>query len=295
MDKILKIGLFLLFPLQIVAQEAGDWSEFSDSTANTETALLFNDSRVVNGHSVETLEKGTFDLRITHRFGDAATGGSGRTLFGIDQATDIRIGFEYGITGNFMVGLGRSKGSGPLTEVWDGVAKYKILSQSEKMPVSLTVTGAAFFTSMKKATDTTLPTAFTRTAHRFSYSSQFIVARSFADMITIQLAPTWIHRNFVAYDDNNGLFSLGSVVKVKVYKKLSLIAEYYLNAGKRTYTGITPVNPLAAGVEIKTFAHNFQLVFMNSAGIGEAQFIPYTASKWSKGQFRLGFTISRHF
>lgn len=99
----------------------------------------------------------------------------------------------------------------------------------------------------------------------------------------------------MAYDDINGLFSLGTVAKVKVYKKLSLIAEYYLNAGKRTFTGITPVNPLAAGVEIKTFAHNFQLVFMNSAGIGEAQFIPYTASQWRKGQFRLGFTISRHF
>jgi hypothetical protein len=49
------------------------------------------------------------------------------------------------------------------------------------------------------------------------------------------------------------------------------------------------------GIEINTYGHVFLLNFVNSRGIGEGQFIPYTKSKWSEGQFRFGFTIARKF
>jgi hypothetical protein len=80
--------------------------------------------------------------------------------------------------------------------------------------------------------------------------------------------------------------------KVKVYKKISLVGEYYYVLSK---DNIKRINPLAVSVEIKTYAHVFQLNFMNSRGIGEGQFIPYTTSNWLDGEFRFGFTISRHF
>jgi hypothetical protein len=37
------------------------------------------------------------------------------------------------------------------------------------------------------------------------------------------------------------------------------------------------------------------LNFINSRGIGEGQFLPYTSSSWSDGEFRFGFTIARKF
>jgi hypothetical protein len=49
------------------------------------------------------------------------------------------------------------------------------------------------------------------------------------------------------------------------------------------------------GIEIKTYGHVFQLNFMNSKGIVAGQFIPFTNSKWSEGEFRFGFTIARKF
>ena len=55
------------------------------------------------------------------------------------------------------------------------------------------------------------------------------------------------------------------------------------------------VNPLGFAIEFKTFAHVFQINFTNSRGFGEGQFIPYTISKFTDGNFRLGFKISRHF
>ena len=50
----------------------------------------FLDTRVINGHSVETLEKGALEFRIQHRFGDiAGDQGGAQTFFGLDNAADI--------------------------------------------------------------------------------------------------------------------------------------------------------------------------------------------------------------
>ena len=58
---------FLLFPLYFFAQEP-DQSE-EDYKVEIPT---FSSTRVINGHSVETLTKGTYEFRIEHRFGDIA-------------------------------------------------------------------------------------------------------------------------------------------------------------------------------------------------------------------------------
>ena len=293
--------LFILplcaFSTITIAQD--DWGDDSwGDEEDTDTPVtIFNDTRVINGHSVETLEKKTLDLRITHRFGHIATPASGRSLFGLDQSSDIRIGFEYGITDDITVGFGRSKGSGPIVELWDGLAKYKILQQSSSTPLSLTVSLSGFATSMRADQSPTSPTSFQETAHRFSYYSQLIAAKSFGDdRLSVQVAPGYLHRNYVAFEDENGLFAVGGMLKYRFWKKMSFVAEYYyLARDNNTVLGVDYTNPLGLGIEIKTHAHNFQLSFMNSPGIGETQFLPYTSSEWSEGEFRFGFTISRHF
>ena len=283
--------MVIIFPLS--AQD--DWSLGLD---NEESSIKpsFNDTRVANGHSVEVLEKNTLDLRISHRFGDIAVTSSGRTLYGLDNSTDIRIGFEYGINDQLMIGLGRSKGAGPFFEVWDGLVKYNILSQSEKIPLSLSFASSLFTTSMLASLDSTHVTSFESLAHRFSYFNQMLLAYNLKNIISFQLAPGLLHRNYVAYEDQNSNFVLGTMLKIKLMKKVSLLGEYYLvMREQKTINNTEYVNPLAISVEIKTHAHNFQINFMNSPGIGEGQFIPYTSSKWLDGEFRLGFTISRHF
>jgi len=279
-----------------------DWSLGLD---NEESSIKpsFNDTRVANGHSVEVLDKKTLDLRISHRFGNMANSpSSSRSLFGLDNSSDIRIGFEYGITDKLTSGFGRSKGSGPHTEVWDGLLKYKLFDQSDKVPFSLAFCESIFITSMKStynSTDITSLqqiTSFQEFSHRMSYYSQIILAYNLKNKISVQLAPGLLHRNYVAYEDQNSNFVLGAMLKIKLMKKVSLLGEYYLvMREQKTISNTEYVNPLAISVEIKTHAHNFQINFMNSRGIGEGQFIPYTSSKWLNGEFRLGFTISRHF
>ncbi len=284
-------------PVHTLSQD--DW-DFDNEAKSEKLNPTFNDTRVVNGHSVELLDAKTLDLRISHRFGDIAVPSSGRSLYGLDNSTDIRIGLEYGLSEKFMFGAGRSKGAGLYREFWDGLIKYKILSQSTKIPISVSLTSSVFFTSMLPSTDSTSATAFSYNtensfqsfAHRFSYFSQLILAHNLNNKLSLQLSTGFLHRNLVANADQNTNLVIGAMSKVKVYKKISLVGEYYYVLRKNN---INYINPLAVSVEIKTYAHVFQLNFMNSRAIGEGQFIPYTTSNWLEGEFRFGFTISRHF
>lgn len=47
--------------------------------------------------------------------------------------------------------------------------------------------------------------------------------------------------------------------------------------------------------EIECKKNIFQLNFTNATAIMETDYIPYTTSDWSKGQFRLGISVSRLF
>jgi len=77
----------------------------------------FKDTRVINAHSVETLKAGMLDFRIGHRFGDiAGAGGGWQTFWGLEEASDVLIGFEYGLSDKFMIGINRSKGSGKVNQ-----------------------------------------------------------------------------------------------------------------------------------------------------------------------------------
>ena len=260
----------------------------------------FATTRIISGHSTRMLQKKQFDVRITHRFGDMATPGASATLFGLDNSSDIRIGFEYGISDKFNIGFGRSKGAGPQTRLLDGYVKYNIMTQTEEksVPLSITLLGTSSLTNMKASTDSTSPVSFHDgvLAHRLSYCAQLIVSKKFGERFSLQIAPTYVHRNYVAFEDQNGIFSVGAAVRLKISKTFAVIGEYYyLFPTNRSVNGVTYYNPAAFALEFNTGGHVFHVNFTNSAGIGETQFIPHTYSDLLNGEFRLGFNVSRVF
>jgi hypothetical protein len=54
-------------------------------------------------------------------------------------------------------------------------------------------------------------------------------------------------------------------------------------------------DPLSLGFDIETGGHVFQLIFTNSLGIIEKDFIGETTGRWGKGDIHFGFNISRVF
>jgi hypothetical protein len=52
---------------------------------------------------------------------------------------------------------------------------------------------------------------------------------------------------------------------------------------------------LSFSYDIETGGHVFQLLFTNSFGMVERQFITETTGNWDKGDIHFGFNISRTF
>ncbi|MEM9837340.1 MAG: DUF5777 family beta-barrel protein, partial [Bacteroidota bacterium] len=106
----------------------------------------FKDTRAVNVHSVETLPARKLDVRISHRFGDfTGDNGGWPTFYGLETATDVAIGAEYGFSDSFTAGLYRAKGSGStpegdigLRQLLNFLGKVRLLHQTEdnKTPLS---------------------------------------------------------------------------------------------------------------------------------------------------------------
>lgn len=259
----------------------------------------FNDTRVINGHSVETLMKGAMDIRISHRFGDLlGEFGGASTMFGLDEAADVRLAIEYGVSNNLSLGFGRSKGSGPYRQLLDGYLKYKLLAQKTDgtMPFTVVVIGTSSYALSEASSDPTSPSSYREAAHRLAYCTSLIIGRKFNERFSLQLMPSYVHRNFVSFDDQNGIFSAGLATRIKMTKMIGVIAEYhYLFPYNRSTNFGTYFNPIGIGLEFDTGGHIFQLNYTNSRGLGETQFIPYTTSDVLEGQFRIGFTISRVF
>ena len=119
------IFLLLLLPFISFSQEDNDLLDLlgpGEETTNYVTNA-FKSPRVINSHSMEMLREGVLDFRILHRFGDISNGAY--ELFGLDNAS-MRIGFDYGVTDNLSVGIGRSTYFKEL----DGFVKYRFLQQS---------------------------------------------------------------------------------------------------------------------------------------------------------------------
>jgi hypothetical protein len=265
--------------------------------ANNEDDFVFKSSRILNGHSPEVIRKKNLLMKIDHRFGDiGGVSGGIQNLFGLDNSADIRIGFDYGITDKLNVGIGRSKGTGaPYRSLLDGFVKYQFTNQfTSKIPFTIAAILSTSYTYMTASSDISKVSNFPKWQHRFSYSSQLLISRKFGERWSLNLTPTLIHRNYVASNDVNTLFALGSAVRFKVNNRIALLAEYYHAFSDKSYrTDFT--NSLSVAMEFNTYGHVFTVLFTNAQGLGETQFIPYTFDKWLKGQFRLGFCIERNF
>jgi hypothetical protein len=279
-----------------------------DKPVKEYTYQTFKDTRVINTYSTETLRKKTLDVRIAHRFGDYFNQwqfqNAWTNFFGFENAADVGMGVEYGITDNFMMGFHRTKGAGPLKSLLHLIAKYKVLAQTKdnKMPISMAIAGSVSVSTMWASDNPQLlsnvPGGF---GHRMIYSLQVHVARKFGEIFSLQISPTFVWRNLVVHDDNNFLASASVCAKIQVTKALGIIldANFAFDAYRWTNSSTRTTNyyfPLGIGFEIETGGgHVFQINLSNSAGIEPTDYIPNTTLDWTKGQFRIGFTISRAF
>lgn len=258
-----------------------------DTEPTTDYAFAtFKSTRISLGQSVENPANGNLIFDIQHHFGPANSGFD--DFFGLDQAT-TRLGLQYGLTDWLVVGIGRTT----LEKTVDGSLKAKLFRQSTgavNMPVSVSYFGSMALSTLKLAD----PVRTNYFSSRLSYAHQLLIARKFSPAISIQLSPTFIHRNLVEKNiDDNDVLALGAGGRFKLSNRVSLNLEYYYVLSTQTAKDYD--NSLTLGFDIETGGHVFQLFLTNSQGIIEEHFIPRTSGKWLNGDIHFGFNITRTF
>ncbi len=123
---------------------------------------------------------------------------------------------------------------------------------------------------------------------------QILIARKFSQSLSLQISPTYIHKNLVPLpEDQNNIFALGMGGRYKLSRKISINGEYfYLLPGE---TARNNINSLSFGFDIETGGHVFQLQFTNSQAMFARGFITETTGEWLNGDIFFGFNIYRVF
>ena len=101
---------------------------------------IFNSERVINANTTEVVPKGKMEFNVSHNFQDIAGSGGGiKNFFGLDKASDVRIGFHIGLSDRLTLSAARAKGGGAVrktqvTQLYELSLKYALLQQLEGDP-----------------------------------------------------------------------------------------------------------------------------------------------------------------
>ena len=243
----------------------------------------FYSTRLVNSHTVEITGKGSMDFRINHRFAPLNLGFY--DMFGLDFAS-MRLGFDFGIAKDLMVGIGRTT----FNKEYDGFIKYRLMHQTVdgSLPLSIAIVGSMAYKNIKMD-----PSLKVTGSDRIFFTTQLLLARKLNEHTSVQISPTYTHYNRILgfTGGSKDMFSIGFLARQKISKRVSINAEYFYQTDRFNGT----YDPLSIGVDINTGGHVFQLHFTNSTGMNEHTFIHETTGSWGDGEIRWGFNISRIF
>ncbi len=251
-------------------------------TKNTDTSQpAFKALQIVTGQSTKLPAKNEWYIVVAHRFGDISNGF--KEFFGLDDAS-TKLGVIYGVTDGLSLSLSRETN----LKTFEGGAKYKLVKQSENFPVDIVGYNVlAVNTDLSKDNYPNL-----QFGDRLSYLTQALISRRFNDKFSLQLTPSYVHKNLyepLIEDKNQFLTGLGG--RYKISKRISINAEYFVNFDNHSFYK----NPLSLGMDIETGGHVFQLLFTNSQLNSDIGYLTNARGKWEKGQIFFGFNLYRVF
>ncbi len=241
----------------------------------------FMGTRFINLHSANVAEKYELQMLIQHRFGDIS--GGFYEFFGLDDAS-MRLGFDYGITNNLNIGVGRSS----YMKTFDSFIKYRFLTQSATMPLTLTATVAGSFPTIKDV----IPDEFSDFGEKASGDVQLHIARSFKNF-AVQVSPGYIGTGYIPVENNSySFFTMALGGAVKLAKKVTFNIEYLY----RFEDDIDYVNPFSASIDLGTAGHLFQIMVSNVQQMYDQGIVTNPeGGDWTEGHLFLGFNLIRTF
>lgn len=277
-----KYLLLFLFPVSLFAQDDLLNEIDTVSTEKSKVESAFKGLKIVNLESTKLAAKGDLYFIVAHRFGSIKDGFEG--FYGLDNA-NTQIKFVYGLTDWFTVSGARSE------LAYDFSGKILIKNQErDGFPLAIVAFGSLGLNNTLK--ESLYPKMTFE--NRLIYVSQILISKKFSDNLSLELAPTFFHENFVL-DDNqeNSQLAVGLGGRYKFAKRWSLNIDYASHLNRANNSPFK--NPLSIGVDIETGGHVFQMHFSSSQGIHEAGFLGNSTGDWTKGDVFFGFNLLRVF
>ncbi|RSK39702.1 DUF5777 family beta-barrel protein [Mangrovimonas spongiae] len=257
-----------------------------DSTVTTNHVVeaTFKGLKVVNFESTKLVDKKEFTLIVAHRFGSIKYGFD--TFFGLDDAV-TRLNFIYGISDAFNISISRSS----YQKIYEGAIKYRLTQQfSQGFPFTIVGYNSIYInTALEKDN---LPKLEFK--HRLGYTFQALISRKFNKKLSLELAPTIFHDNYVVINEqDNTQFALGLGGRYKLGKRWSLNLDYGWHFNRTKHAPFN--NPLSIGIDLETGGHVFQMHFTNAQPMNTNMFLSQATGDWSDGDIYFGFNLSRVF
>lgn len=265
----------------------------------------FESTSLINCQTIEQPPQKGFEFNLQHRFGRVDLNDEPlHKFFGLDLVSNIRFGFIFPVFEWWSLGAGRTK----YGKNYDLDTKFSLFRQTKDnaTPVSVSVYfNTAFMTDdFPKILDDsffddgTTPFEY-KFRHRVNYNAQIMVARKMNRWFSLQIAPTYIHRNLVTPEEENESYALPVGARFKVSFMSSILVEYSPTMVKSGEINANPlagpaICPFALAFEVRPVGHVFQIIISNSDRIlGQNLYTMDPVSPWD-GYFFIGFNLHRN-
>jgi Membrane bound beta barrel domain (DUF5777) len=262
--------------------QEGDTTMTKGSSNKKPARPAFESAQLMDEQSVVVPSAKTLEFNMQHRFGLVNKGI--KDLYGIyAPGANIRFNFSYTPIKNLSIGFGYAK----LKEYLDFNVKYSILKQRRdwSIPASVTYFGNIAIDNRSSV--------YEKNVYRYSYYHELIIATRVSNKISLQVTPSFTHFNAMDSLYSHDLIAVGISGRYKFSNQSSFIVSYtqQLTDHKDTKFKLKP--GLTFGWEIATSGHAFQIFATTFQGIIPQENIAFNQNDFTKGEFLIGFNITR--
>jgi len=251
-----------------------------------ESGLLFD-------NATSTIQPSkTLEMIIQHRFGTMDNGVS--DLFGIWAPSNIRLGLNFSILNNLMIGVGTTK----YNKMQDIQIKYNVLQQTRSNSIPLTITLYEVIGIDGSADEKWGPDY--KFSNRMSYFSQVILSRRFNDMFSLQVAPSFTHYNAHIVDTlDHDRIAISAAARFKFSPQSSIIVsgdfplEIQSISEQHDVTILDSKPNICIGWEVSTSTHAFHMYIGSAQNIIPQENIMFNKNDFFDGGILIGLNVTR--
>lgn len=285
MKKIpLILAMFILPWSFVLAQDEAE-------TTSIPVRPPFESGILIDNQTVQIPTQGTLEMLIQHRFGLVSNGIT--DLYGIyAPGANVRIGLNYSLKDNLMLGVGTTKNKKMQDIQW----KWNIFQQTRdyKYPVGLAYYGNF---AIDGRSDEVFGLNY-KFANRFSFFNQLIISHRISDAISIQVSPSYTHYNLADSVSDHDKIGISFTGRIKFSPQSSIMLQADLPLKIKSISEQTeftnPSKPnFGIGWEISTSTHAFHLYMGSATGLLPQEIMMHNQNNFFDGDFMIGFTVTR--